>query len=184
MRARSAQSETESAGSRMVTACLQPGHREYGKSIAGNSAEWLFVQIASRGWSPALGEGQRELEMNGLRVLVVEDSEFLAELIEDMLTDAGAIVVGWASSVAAALDELRGQSVDLVCLDIMLGPELSFAIADALTVQGIPFVFVTACDPAIVPDRHRRQPLIDKMDLVTQLVATCSAARTLAASPA
>jgi CheY-like chemotaxis protein len=131
---------------------------------------------------PAIGEGQRELEITGLRVLVVEDSAFLAELIEDMLTDAGAIVVGWASSVDAALDVLRGQSVDLVCLDIMLGPELSFAIADALTMQRIPFVFVTACDPAIVPDRHRRQPLIDKMDLVAQLVATCSAARTSAAS--
>jgi CheY-like chemotaxis protein len=134
--------------------------------------------------SPTLGEGQRELEINGLRVLVVEDSEFLAELIEDMLTDAGAIVVGSASSVDAALDELRSQSVDLVCLDIMLGPELSFTIADALTVQRIPFVFVTACDPAIVPDRHRRQPLIDKMDLVPRLVATCSAAWTSAASPA
>jgi CheY-like chemotaxis protein len=124
------------------------------------------------------------LKLDGLRVLVVEDSEFLAELIEDMLTEAGAIVVGAASSVGAALDELRRQSVDLVCLDIMLGPELSFAIADALTVQRIPFVFVTACDPAIVPDRHRGQPLIDKMDLVARLVATCSAARTSAASPA
>ena len=115
---------------------------------------------------------------------MVEDSAFLAELIEDMLTDAGAVVVGSASSVDAALDELRGQSVDLVCLDIMLGPELSFPIADALTMQRIPFVFVTACNPAIVPDRHRQQPLIDKMDLVARLVTTCSAARTSAASPA
>lgn len=130
------------------------------------------------------GEGQHELEMNGLRVLVVEDSAFLAELIEDMLTEAGAIVVGSASSVDAALNELRGQSVDLVCLDIMLGPELSFAVADALTVLRIPFVFVTACDPTIVPERYRRQPLIDKMDLAARLVATCSAARTSAATPA
>jgi len=117
------------------------------------------------------------LDIHGLRVLVVEDSAILAELIEDMLSDAGAVVVGSASSVDAALDELRRQAIDLVCLDIMLGPELSFSIADALTMQRIPFVFVTACDPTIVPDRHRRQPLIDKMDLVARLVATCSAAR-------
>src|SRR3990170_7553689 len=84
---------------------------------------------------------QHELKINGLRVLVVEDSPFLAELIEDMLTEAGAIVVGAASSVDAALNELRGRSVDLVCLDIMLGPELSFAVADALAAQRIPFVF-------------------------------------------
>ena len=129
------------------------------------------------------GGRQHEAGMNGLRVLVVEDSEFLAELIEDMLSDAGAIVVG-ASSVALALSELRGQRVDLVCLDIMLGAELSFTIADTLSAQRIPFVFVTACDPAIVPERHRQQPLIDKMDLVVQLVATCSAVRAATASPA
>ena len=119
------------------------------------------------------GEKHHELAMSGLRVLVVEDSEFLAELIEDMLTDAGAVVVGSVSSVALALSELRSQSVDLVCLDIMLGSELSFPIADALRKQGIPFVFVTACDPTILPERHRQQPLIDKMDLVAELVATC-----------
>jgi CheY-like chemotaxis protein len=134
--------------------------------------------------SPAIEDRQHELKINGLRVLVVEDSAFLAELIEDMLTEAGAIVVGWASSVDAALNELRGRSVDLVCLDIMLGPELSFAVADALTAQRIPFVFVTACDAKIVPERHRRQPLIDKMDLVARLVATCSAVRASAAVPA
>ena len=156
----------------MVTASLQPGHREYGKSIATERNGVSLVVDP-----PAIGEGQRELDIHGLRVLVVEDSAILAELIEDMLSDAGAVVVGAASSVDAALDELRRQTVDLVCLDIMLGPELSFSIADALTMQRIPFVFVTACDPTIMPDRHRRQPLIDKMDLVARLVATCSAAR-------
>jgi CheY-like chemotaxis protein len=151
------------------------------KALWGNGAERLFAWMRIVVDTPLIGEGRRELGIDGLRVLVVEDSAFLAELIEDMLTDAGAIVVGSASSVDAALDELRGQSVDLVCLDIMLGAERSFTIADALTMQRIPFVFVTACDPAIVPDRHRRQPLIDKMDLAAQLVAACSAARTSAA---
>jgi CheY-like chemotaxis protein len=127
---------------------------------------------------------EHELGMKGLRVLVVEDSEFLAELIEDMLRDAGAIVVAAPPSVASALTELRHHSVDLVCLDIMLGPELSFAIADTLGAQRIPFVFVTACDPTIVPERHRQRPLIDKMNLVAQLVTTCSAALAATASPA
>ena len=59
----------------------------------------------------------------------------------------------------------------------MLGPELSFAVADTLSARRIPFVFVTACDPAIVPERHRHHPLIDKMDLAAQLVPTCAALR-------
>jgi CheY-like chemotaxis protein len=166
----------------MITACVQPDHGECGKRAVAKSGA-AFAQKALVD-SPAIEDGQHELKINGLRVLVVEDSPFLAELIEDMLTEAGAIVVGTASSVDAALNELRGRSVDLVCLDIMLGPELSFAVADALAAQRIPFVFVTACDAKIVPERHRRQPLIDKMDLVARLVATCSAARASAAVPA
>jgi CheY-like chemotaxis protein len=126
----------------------------------------------------ATGDSRRQKEeyrlaMDGLRVLVVEDSDFLCELINDLLSDAGAIVVAMAESVAAALNVLRAQSVDLVCLDILLGHEHSFTIADMLAARDIPFVFVTACDPAIVPERHRHQPLVDKMDIAASLVSTC-----------
>jgi CheY-like chemotaxis protein len=147
-------------------------------------SEWSQPALEQVDMNSTNCAGQHEAGMNGLRVLVVEDSEFLAELIADMLSDAGAIVVGAASSVTSALSELRGQRVDIVCLDIMLGAELSFTIADTLSARRIPFVFVTACDPTIVPERHRQQPLIDKMNLVAQLVATCSAVLAAATSPA
>jgi CheY-like chemotaxis protein len=113
--------------------------------------------------------------MNGVRVLLVEDAEFIGELIHDMFRDAGATVVAQTQSVSATLRILQTLPVDVVCLDILLGNEPSFAIADSLSEQGIPFVFVTACDPGIVPERHRNQLLVDKDDIPYLLVPACRA---------
>lgn len=116
------------------------------------------------------------LEMDGVRVLLVEDAEFIGELIHDMFRDAGATMVAQTQSVPATLSVLRTLPVDVVCLDILLGPQPSFAVADVLVERGIPFVFVTACDPAIVPERHRHQLLVDKDDIPYLLVPACRAA--------
>lgn len=116
------------------------------------------------------------LEMDGVRVLLVEDAEFIGELIHDMFRDAGATMVAQTHSVPATLSVLRTLPVDVVCLDILLGPQPSFAVADVLVERGIPFVFVTACDPAIVPERHRHQLLVDKDDIPYLLVPACRAA--------
>lgn len=115
------------------------------------------------------------LELNGVRVLLVEDAELIGELIHDMFHDAGATVVAQTQSVSATLQILRTLPVDVVCLDILLGNEPSFAVADLLAEQGIPFVFVTACDHGIVPERHRNKLLVDKDDIPYLLVPACRA---------
>ena len=115
------------------------------------------------------------MEMNGVRVLLVEDAELIGELIHDMFRDAGATVVAQTQSVSATLRILEGHPVDVVCLDIRLGNKPSFAIADYLSQQGIPFVFVTACDSGIVPERHRNQLFVDKDDIPYLLVPACRA---------
>jgi CheY-like chemotaxis protein len=116
------------------------------------------------------------LEMKGVRVLLVEDAELIGELIHDMFSDAGAAVVAQTQSVSATLRILRTQPFDVVCLDILLGNEPSFPVADLLAEQGIPFVFVTACDSDIVPERHRNQLLVNKDDIPYLLVPACRAA--------
>ena len=115
------------------------------------------------------------LEMNGVRVLLVEDAELIGELMHDMFRDAGATVVAQPQSVPAALRILRTQPVDVVCLDILLGSQPSFAVADLLLQRGIPFVFVTACDAGLVPERYRNQLLVDKDDIPYLLVPACRA---------
>ena len=120
--------------------------------------------------------GYQTLQMDGVRVLLVEDAEFIGELIHDLFRDAGATVAAQTQSVPATLKFLRTQPVDVVCLDILLGSQPSFAVADVLMELGIPFVFVTACDPAIVPERHRHQLLVDKDEIPYLLVPACRAA--------
>ena len=115
------------------------------------------------------------LEMNGVRVLLVEDAEHIGELMHDMFGDAGATVVAQTQSVPETLRILRTQPVDVVCLDILLGHQPSFAVADFLVQRRIPFVFVTACDPGIVPELHRNQLLVDKDDIPYLLVPACRA---------
>jgi CheY-like chemotaxis protein len=114
-----------------------------------------------------------DMRLDGVKVLVLEDSYLIAELIEDMLLQAGAIVVGTTKSVALALHVLATQVVDLACLDINLGDENSFPVADELASRSIPFVFVTAYGAGILPQRHCNRVLVHKMEMTDELVATC-----------
>lgn len=84
-----------------------------------------------------------EHALAGLRILVVEDEAMISMMIEDMLTDCGVTVVGPAGSVAQALAVLDRDEVDGALLDVNLGGETSFPVADALTAKGVRIVFTT-----------------------------------------
>ncbi|SDY06812.1 response regulator [Citreimonas salinaria] len=82
-------------------------------------------------------------ELEGLRVLLVEDGMLVCMDIEDMLADLGCAVVGPASRVDQALELIRHQPVDMAVLDVNLGTECSYPIADRLTALGVPFLLST-----------------------------------------
>jgi CheY-like chemotaxis protein len=96
--------------------------------------------------------------------------------LEDVLTEAGANVVALAPSVAVALNALARHTIDIACLDINLGSETSFPLADVLALRGIPFVFVTAYNADILPPIHRHRPFVDKTEAYLELVRACWAA--------
>src|SRR4051794_14101208 len=85
----------------------------------------------------------REDGLRGRRLLVVEDEPMVAMLLEDLLMQAGCIVVGPAATIAEALALLRDQAIDGALLDVNLGSELIYPLADVLRASGTPFVFVT-----------------------------------------
>jgi CheY-like chemotaxis protein len=114
--------------------------------------------------------------MKGMKVLIVEDVDLMASTLQDMLTEAGADVVDVASSVASALQAMDRHTIDIACLDINLGSETSFPVADALALRGIAFVFVTACDKGALPLAHRQRPLVAKTEAHLELVRACLAA--------
>jgi len=113
--------------------------------------------------------------MKGRNVLVVEDCYLMAATLQDMLVEAGAEVF-LAPSVAASLAAMARHSIDIACLDINLGDETSFPLADELAARGIPFVFVSAYQPNFVPAAHRHRPFVDKLQASLELVPACLAA--------
>ena len=56
-------------------------------------------------------------QLNGLRVLVVEDEAAISMLLEDMLLDFGCTIVGPAARLSVALDLAKSESFDLAILD-------------------------------------------------------------------
>ena len=82
--------------------------------------------------------------MKGLRVLLVEDEGLVAMLIEDMLDDFGCVLAGSVGSVAQAMQWLdEGGQADAALLDVNLGGEAVWPVAEALMRQGVPFAFTT-----------------------------------------
>jgi DNA-binding response OmpR family regulator len=77
------------------------------------------------------------------RILVVDDEPLISMLIEDWLTELGCEVVGPAASVADGLALARGAELDGAILDVNLGNETCYALADALRSRGVPLAFAT-----------------------------------------
>lgn len=86
-------------------------------------------------------------------MLLVEDESLIAMLAEDMLLDLGCEVVV-AMRFDRALNHARTERFDLAVLDINLGDARSYPIADLLHERGVPFLFATGYDPAVVPPPH------------------------------
>ena len=98
------------------------------------------------------------------RVLIVEDEALVAMLLEDMLGDAGHVVACCASNISQALAYISDQSesFDFAILDVNLGGQPIFPVAEALAAKDKPFAFATGYGPAGLPDAWRGRPTLSK----------------------
>ena len=97
------------------------------------------------------------------RILVVEDEYFLMEDLCRDLQEAGAVVVGPAPSVAQALALIETEpAIDAAILDVNLGGEMAFPVADALQRRDCPFVFTTGYSDSILGGRYPDVPRVEK----------------------
>jgi light-regulated signal transduction histidine kinase (bacteriophytochrome) len=96
-------------------------------------------------------------------VMLVEDSLIIALDAEDILTRLGASTIHTASTVEAALETLDSASPLIAVLDINLGDQNSFPIADRLLDLDIPFLFASGYgEQAKLPMEHRMRPVVQK----------------------
>ena len=72
-------------------------------------------------------------DLNGLRVLVLEDETLVSMLLEDMLADLGCVVVGpYARTRQAAAFLEGGGQADVAILDVNVAGETSTASVSGL----------------------------------------------------
>jgi len=120
--------------------------------------------------------------LQDLRVLVVENDEMSAALLQMQLAQSGAVVVGLAASVPEALRLLGETRPQVVLLDYRLANnETSEAVAAALAARQIPFVLATGMATGMatehLPEAFRSGIILTKPYLTAELNAALGRAR-------
>jgi two-component sensor histidine kinase/DNA-binding response OmpR family regulator len=98
------------------------------------------------------------------RILLAEDEALLSLLMRDVLDGLGYDIAGPFSSLADALKAARTEDIAGAVLDVNLGGEYVYPLAELLSASEIPFVFVTGyakegIDPRFVHVPVLRKPL-------------------------
>ncbi len=97
----------------------------------------------------------------GFRTLIVEDEMIIAITLEAMLRDLGHEVVGIASRLDEAWEMVKTMDFDIAILDLNLGGDMTFPIADFLLESNTPFIFSTGYGEGEVDGRFV-QPVLTK----------------------
>jgi CheY-like chemotaxis protein len=113
---------------------------------------------------------QAKRPLEGRRVLVVEDEAAVALLLEDLLTERGAIVVGPAADAASALQLLEGEPIDCAVVDYGLVGGTSLPVADALMARSVPFLFASGYDISGFDPRYAGIPRLEKVYSADELL--------------
>jgi CheY-like chemotaxis protein len=102
--------------------------------------------------------------LRGCKILVVEDDYLVALAVASLLEQAGASVIGPVGSADEALSLVvdDSETIDAAILDVELGGQKSYAVADALARRNIRFVFATGYGEESIDQRYRRYPRCQK----------------------
>ena len=160
-------------GTRVITASVE--HQLGGKARFDWRPEGLTVELtipreqigaqrqAAPPPQPAGEVGKLSLMAPaGTQILLVEDEALIGAMFKELLTELGFQVVGPIADfnegqAAAETAEIRGA-----ILDVNLGRERTYPIADILAARSIPFIFVTGYNPADVERRFAAVPILEK----------------------
>ena len=102
------------------------------------------------------------------RILIVED-----DVLVDIFDALGLPEPAQATSTAEALALIAAAPIDAALVDINLGDEKSWAVADALAERDIPFAF-TSGGGDVVPPAHADRQLVTKPFRIGEIEAVLS----------
>ena len=119
-----------------------------------------------------------------MRCVIVDDSTNFVDAARRLLEHDGIMVVGVASTGAEALRCVQDLQPDLVLVDVNLGEENGFDLAEQIHRSGLP-----APPPVIMISTHNEQDLADliatspAVGFVAKLGLSAGAVRDLLAGP-
>jgi DNA-binding response OmpR family regulator len=102
--------------------------------------------------------------LRGRRILVVEDDYLVGQAVVDILTEAGAEVLGPIGWLEEGIKFVAGESmkIDGAVLDLNLHGKKSYPIADALAACNIPFIFATGYSVDAIDGPYQGRPQCQK----------------------
>jgi PAS domain S-box-containing protein len=96
------------------------------------------------------------------RVLLVEDEPLVSMMLADMLSAFGHKVDGPYSRFSDAMLAAKSNNLQAGILDVNLGGEKTYAVANILTDRKIPFAFVTGYGPDSIVSAFAHAPVLQK----------------------
>lgn len=96
------------------------------------------------------------------RILIVEDDYLIAALLEDIMKAAGWRVVGPIGQLAEAIEAAAHQECDAALLDVNLGGETIYPVAEMLSARKVPFMFLTGYGAEGLEQPFAQRPRLGK----------------------
>lgn len=100
--------------------------------------------------------------LEGRRVLVVEDEDLVASLLERLLAKLGCEDVAIASQLTEAAEIAARDEIDVALLDVMLRGLDVHPVVETLSRRGIPYAFVTGHGLTRTTGIYRDRPILNK----------------------
>jgi|SRR5579872_7414327 len=96
------------------------------------------------------------------RILVLDDDALISVMLQDWLDELGHQTLGPAATAAAALALIADAPPDAAILDLSVGQEMSYPVAEALRARRIPFAFATGYGSGGLPPPFADIPVLVK----------------------
>jgi len=100
-------------------------------------------------------------QLQGAKVLIVEDEFLIADDLARMLSAAGAIPIGPVGTVEQAKTKWAHSGADAAVLDLNLRGDMAFSLAEELSAR-LPCVIVSGYGPATLPESLAEIPALEK----------------------
>jgi CheY-like chemotaxis protein len=100
--------------------------------------------------------------LEGLRILLVEDSPVVAPFTADILAELGCKVVGPAPNMAAARTLVEQGEFDAALMDIHIRGERVFPLCEILKTREVPFILTSGYADWTMPEKWKDRPRLLK----------------------